>query len=29
MKAYWGVELHLHAFFHFGTRRMWVVWFTP
>jgi hypothetical protein len=20
MKAYWGVEVYLHAFFHFGTR---------
>jgi hypothetical protein len=24
MKAYWGVEVELHAFFDFGTRWRWV-----
>jgi hypothetical protein len=27
MKAYWGVELYLHAFFDAGTRWRWVVSF--
>jgi hypothetical protein len=29
MKAYWGVEIQLHAFFDLGTRWRWVVNFTP
>jgi hypothetical protein len=28
MKAYWGVEVQLHAFSDLGTRRSWVVSFT-
>jgi hypothetical protein len=29
MKAYWGVEVELHALFDLGTRWRWVVSFTP
>jgi hypothetical protein len=29
MKAYWRVELQLHAFFDLGTRWKWVVGYTP
>jgi hypothetical protein len=29
MKAYWGVEVQLQAFFDLDTRRRWVVSFTP
>jgi hypothetical protein len=29
MKAYWGVNVQLHAFFNLGTRWRWVVSFTP
>jgi hypothetical protein len=29
MKAYWVVEVYLHAFFDLGTRLRWVVSFTP
>jgi hypothetical protein len=29
MKAYWGVELYLHAFFDLGIRWRWVVSFKP
>jgi hypothetical protein len=29
MKAYWGVQIYLHAFFDHGTRWRGVVSFTP
>jgi hypothetical protein len=29
MKAYWEVEVHLHALFDLGTRWRWLVNFTP
>jgi hypothetical protein len=29
MKAYWGVDVQLHAFFDLGTRWMCVVSFAP
>jgi len=29
MKAYWGMEAWLHAFFGLGTRWRWVISFTP
>jgi hypothetical protein len=29
MKAYWGEEIYLHAFFDLGTRWKWAVSFTP
>jgi hypothetical protein len=29
MKAYWGVEIYLQAFFDLGTRWRWVASFTP
>jgi hypothetical protein len=29
MKAYWGMELQLHAFFGFVTRWRYIVTFTP
>jgi hypothetical protein len=29
MKAYWGMEVYLHTFFHLGIRWRWVISFTP